>query len=94
MPTRNVQKEIKEVLIAVALKTGQPYDLIEDVYNHEFEFTSKQITMGERGYPETYENILLKHFGSFLSNAKYISKLKEIQDEKYRDKGEEDTTNV
>lgn len=82
MSTRNVQREVREILQGIAEKTGYSYDLIEDIFIHEFEFTSRQITKGERGKPETFENILLKHFGSFISSERHILKLKEIQEAK------------
>jgi hypothetical protein len=50
---------------------------------------ANQIKKGTKGDPETFENILLKHFGSFLSNKKHIKKLKELQDERDRIKREE-----
>jgi hypothetical protein len=87
MSTRNVQKEIRELLTRISEQTGYPYELVEDIYTHEFEFTSKQIIKGERNKPETFENILLKHFGSFISNEKHIRKLKELQDERAKNKG-------
>jgi hypothetical protein len=72
------------MLLKISFETGSDYELIEDIYCHEFEFVSNQLKLGEKGKPETFENILLKHFGSFVSNSRHINKLKEIQDEKER----------
>jgi hypothetical protein len=84
MPIRNVPKEIKELLSSVATQMKCEYQLVEDVYIHEFDFVARKLTVGEKNNPKTFENILLKHFGSFISNEKYINKLKQIQDEKER----------
>lgn len=86
MPIRNVQREIREMLSTIAEKMNCEYGLVEDIYVHEFEYVAHQLTIGEKGNPETFENILLKHFGSFISNEKYIRKLKELQDERERNK--------
>ena len=82
---RNVQKEVRDILKEISDATGYDYQLIEDIYVHEFEFTSDQITKGERNNPDTFENILLKHFGSFVSSRKHINKLNEIQAKKDKD---------
>lgn len=84
MSTRNVQREIKIMLREIAEELGCDYELVESIYAHEFEFASNQITKGERGEPNTFETILLKHFGTFIANEKHILKLKEISDAKER----------
>jgi hypothetical protein len=86
---RTAQKEVREVLHKVAKATGQSFDLVEDIYMHEFEFIANQMTKGERDDPDTFENILIKKFGTFLSNRKYILKLKEINNAK-EDKSDKD----
>jgi hypothetical protein len=82
MYTRNIQKEIKDILCIVANKTGYPYALIEDIYIHQFEYLSEQMRKGEKNMPGTYENILLKKLGTFIANEKHINKLKYINDAK------------
>lgn len=82
MYTKNVPKEIKDMLRGIAIDTGNDYQLVEDIYFHEFEFLRDQMASGERGLPKTYKNVLLKYFGSFLSNERHILKLKEITDKK------------
>lgn len=96
MYTRTVQKEIKELLHAVAAKLDCDYDLVEDVYFHEFEFTTKQMAKGEQDEYPTFENILLKHFGSFIANEKYLNKFKELNKARrvHEEQGEEDTDTV
>ena len=79
---RALQKEIKDLIGAIAEKYGYPYDLVEDVYMHEFEFIAEQMRKGEKNNPKTYENILVKKLGSFIANEKHILKLKYINDAK------------
>lgn len=86
MSIRSVQKEIKEMLSIIADKMDCQYELVEDIYIHEFEYLTHQLKVGIKGKPETFENILLKHLGSFISNEKYIRKLKELQDEREKNK--------
>jgi len=88
---RTVPKEIKELLISVSLELDKPYELVEDIYFHEFQYTAEQMKKGEKNNAPTFENILLKHFGSFISNERHIVKLKQITDEKNRVKREKDT---
>jgi hypothetical protein len=89
MYTRSVPKEIKDMLRDIASSTNNDYQLIEDVYFHEFDFVAKQIAKGDRNDYLGYENILLKHFGSFLANEKHVNKLIQIANAK---KDNNDTT--
>lgn len=82
MSTRSLPKEIKKIIAIVAEKTGLDCDTIEDIYIHEFEFISDQMVKGEKNNSSTYENILIKKLGTFLSNERHINKLKEINDAK------------
>jgi hypothetical protein len=82
MYTRTVPKEIKDMLHKIALENGYDYKVVEDVYFHEFEFITKQMAKGEKKNHSTYENILIKHFGSFIANEKHINKLIEINNAK------------
>jgi len=68
------------MLSEVALELDEPYELVEDIYLHEFHFISEQMKKGEKNNSSTFENILIKHFGSFIANEKHIDKLKEIHD--------------
>lgn len=70
------------MLHKIASDTGYGYQLVEDIYFHEFEFVANEMASGIHNDPSTYKNILLKHFGSFLSNEKHINKLKEITNAK------------
>jgi hypothetical protein len=79
---RSVPKEIKDVLTAIAEDMECPYDVVEDVYIHQFEYIAEQIRKGEKNNPNTYENILVKKLGSFIANRKHILKLKYINDAK------------
>ena len=85
MSTRDVQIEIRELLTKIANDTGYDYSLVKDIYGHQFEFVANQLMKGERDRPDTFENIYLKYFGSFISNEKYINKLKEINEKKRED---------
>jgi len=79
---KNVQKEIRELLTTVSVELNQPYELVEDIYFHEFRFIGDKMKLGEKDNYPTFENILIKHFGSFIANKKHIDKLKEINDER------------
>jgi hypothetical protein len=76
------QREVRDIINEVAKKTGFSPEIIECIYMHEFEFIAKQIAMGERNDPDTFENILVKKLGSFFANRKHILKLKSIEDAK------------
>lgn len=79
---RNVPKEIKDMLTSIAEEMECSYDVVEDIYIHQFEYISDQMRKGEKNDPGTYENILIKKLGSFISNRKHIMKLKYINDAK------------
>lgn len=89
MSTRNIQKEIKDMIASIADKFGYPYDLVEDIYIHQFEYVAEQIKRGEKNNPGTYETILLKKLGTFIANEKHIIKLKEINDAKQKETTED-----
>lgn len=78
MYIRNVPKEIKDMLLKISESRKLPYRLVEDVYFHEFRFLSEMMEKGEKDDYDSYENILLKEFGSFVANDKHIKKLNEI----------------
>ena len=88
MYTRTVPKVIKDMLLSIAEKNDLPYGLVEDIYYHEFEFVANEIKKGESFNYDTYNNILLKHFGSFIANEKHIKKVREIFDDRKLCKGE------
>ena len=79
MSIRSVPKEIKEILIGISKEKSLPYRLVEDVFFHQFEFLAKMIEKGDRDNYSSYENVLLKEFGSFIANEKHINKLEEIR---------------
>jgi hypothetical protein len=66
------------MLKAIADLHNISYRTVEDIYYHQFEFVVNQMESGEKGSFDTYEHILLKHFGSFVANEKHINKLNEI----------------
>jgi len=82
MYIRIVPKEIKDMLKSIASDAGVEYGLVEDVYFHEFGFVAKEMESANKPDPSSYKNILLKHFGSFLSNEQHINKLIEIKNAK------------
>jgi triphosphoribosyl-dephospho-CoA synthetase len=82
MSTKNVPKEIRDLLKEVAAEMELEYDIVEDIYYHEFEFTAAQIASGEKDNYSTFENILIKHFGSFIASERHVDKLKEINENK------------
>ena len=84
MSTTVVPKEITKMLREIADRMGYDYQLAEDVYFHEFRYVARQIAKGTKGDYPTFENILLKHLGSFVANEKHIKKLKEIHDDRSR----------
>ena len=43
MHTRNVQKEIKDLLKEVAEELDMDYKVIEDIYYHQYYYISEQI---------------------------------------------------
>ena len=88
MHTRNVQKEIRDVLKEVASELNLDYKVVEDIYYHQYHYISEQISKGEKNNFPTFENILVKHLGSFIANEKHINKLKEISDGKQICEGE------
>ena len=89
MHTRNVQKEIKEVLKEVAAELDMDYKIVEDIYYHQFYYIAEQISKGEKNNASTFENILVKHLGSFVANEKHMNKLKEIADDRKIHEGEQ-----
>jgi hypothetical protein len=68
------------MLRKISDELGYDYDMVEHIYFHEFRYVARQMSKGIRGESDTFENILLKHLGSFISNKKHIKKLKEIND--------------
>jgi hypothetical protein len=72
------------MLRTISDKMGYDYQLVEDVYFHEFKFVAEQLVKGVKGDYPSFENILLKHLGSFVANEKHINKLKEINDDRSR----------
>lgn len=81
-----IQKEIKNLLKEVAVEQDLPYRVIEDVYMAQFCYVADEIKKGEKGNPETFSNVLLRHLGTFqisMGKMKYwINKAKK-DDEKF-----------
>jgi hypothetical protein len=79
---RATPKEIKDMLLDVSVELNQPYAMVEDIYFSQFKFLSEQMAKGTRGDYDSFENVLLKHLGTFMANKKYILKLKEIDEKR------------
>lgn len=80
--------QIKNILKEIAIEKGLSYDLVEEIYYHEFEFLRDAMEKGIKGEADTFNNILLKYLGTFYSNRKQILKLKEIEEKKNISKSE------
>jgi hypothetical protein len=79
---RATPKEIKDMLLEVSIELNQPYNMVEDIYFYQFKFISEQMAKGQKGDYDSFENILIKHLGTFMANKKYILKLKEIDEKR------------
>ncbi len=71
---RSIPLQIRNILKEVAEELGEPYIVVEDVYYHEFEFLKDCMERTQKGadYSE-YENILLKHLGTFYASKGRIN---------------------
>jgi len=67
---RGIPLQIRNILKEVAEELNEPYAIVEDVYYHEFEFLRDCIEKGQKNEYETFENVLLKHLGTFFVNEK------------------------
>ncbi len=79
-----IQKELRKTFNDIAKQHNIPYELVEKVYLNVFGFVHEAITKGEKNKPDTFESVLIRHFGTFYANRKHINKLKEIADGKDR----------
>ena len=70
MHTRNVQKEIKEVLKEVAAELDMDYKIVEDIYYHQFYYIAEQISKGEKNNAGTFLVCIFHIIINFL-NIKY-----------------------
>lgn len=82
---RTIQREIKEMLSVISTEMDVPYEMVEDIYFHEFKFVSEKMSNGKRGDYDSFDNILVKHLGTFIANKKYILKLKELDEKRNTD---------
>lgn len=67
---RGIPLQIKNILKEVAEELNEPYEIVEKVYYHQFEFLRDCIEKGEKNNYPTFENVLLKHLGTFFVNEK------------------------
>ena len=51
--------QIKNILKEIAIEKGLSYDLVEEIYYHEFEFLRDAMEKGIKGEADTFNNILL-----------------------------------
>lgn len=79
---RTIQREIKDMLAEIATEMDLPYNMVEDIYFQQFKFISERIASGKRGDYDSFDNILVKHLGTFVANKKYILKLKELDEKR------------
>ena len=76
---RNIPLQIKNILKEVAEELEEPYDIVEDVFYHQFEFLKDCMEKAQKGndYSE-YNNILLKHLGTFYASKGRIDYMTKI----------------
>ena len=76
---RNIQKQVKDIINAVAAEHGVTSELVEDIYATEFEFVVFNMEKGNKFKdPGSFENIYLRHLGSFIASKKAIFKMMSI----------------
>ena len=80
--------DIEEIYNYVKNAYEKCYKIVEDIYYHQFYYIAEQISKGEKNNASTFENILVKHLGSFVANEKHINKLKEIAEDRKIHEGE------
>ena len=71
----HIPLQIRNCLKEVAEELGQPYQLIENIYYQQFEFLRNAMEEGQKGEYSTFNNVLLKHFGTFYVNEKRFNKI-------------------
>lgn len=69
---RNIPLQIKNMLKEVAEETNEPYELVEEVYYHQFEFLRDSLEEGKDADYPTFQNVLLKHLGTFYASEKKL----------------------
>lgn len=67
---RSIPLPIKNVIKEVCEETGASYQLVEEIFYHQFEFLKDCMESGEKGDFSTYRNVLLKHLGTFYASEK------------------------
>ena len=73
---RSIQKQVKTIINEVAKKYGVSGELVEDVFYTQFEFVVFNMEKGNKFKDaESFENIYLRHLGSFISNKRAIAKM-------------------
>lgn len=63
---------VRNIIKEVAAETGKSYQLVEDIYYHQFEFLKDCMEAGDKGDLDSYHNILLKYLGTFYASEKVI----------------------
>jgi len=84
---RNIQKSVREILKKVAKEHDTDYELVEDIFFTQFEFVVFNMEKGNKfkSYEE-FENIYLRHLGSFIASKGCVKKMMSI-DEKHNSNG-------
>jgi hypothetical protein len=75
---RNIPLQTRNLIKDVAKELGESYELVEEIYFHQFEFLRDCLEVGQKGKYETYHNVLLKHLGTFYASERKINKITEI----------------
>ncbi len=63
---------VRNIIKEVAAETGKSYQLVEDIFYHQFEFLKDCMEAGDKANLDSYHNILLKHLGTFYFSEKVI----------------------
>lgn len=69
---RSTQLLVKDIIKEVAEEMGQPFSVVEDVFYHQFEFLKDFMEHGDQKEFSTYENVLLKHLGTFYASERVM----------------------
>ena len=74
---KSIPLQIKKLLKEVSEELNIPYKSVEDVYYHQFEFLKDCMEEGKHGEYDSFNNILLKHFGTFYASQGKIKAMTE-----------------
>lgn len=69
---RNIPLQIKKMLREVSEELNEPYELVEEIYYHQFEFLRDSLEEGKDADYPTFQNVLLKHLGTFYASERKL----------------------